>query len=264
MLAPRRAAMPGEHDPRPALVVGALACMVLAMGPVRPLGNVYDALGHLVPGRAMVRAPGQIASGLQLVFSVLVGFGVAALVRVSPIRWRLAAGAALVAVGTAGTLMIGYRGSEAPIVYSAHLARPAEEGLAFHRELAALGGTGPILDLPLDTPELTYGPTPPITLAAHHGRRTTTCHGSYPSDQADEIHRLARQLDRRTSTRRLAAMGVTTIVVQLPTQPDEAARVQREILDRADANPAGLVPLLARGRFHAYRLRTDDGPLARP
>lgn len=229
-----------EGDPRPALLVGALVVALVAAGPDLPetaarwlpaglaawVPDLWAAFGAVLPGLDAVRIVERLLQGVLVALCVLAGLGAAAMIRRSGRAAELVA-AALLLLAAADTLRVESLGLFQRYAFEYTDIRPDPDEVAFFRELERRGNTGPIFEVPvLEVTQILEAPRR-IWLATVHGRRTSTCFGSYlPADQA-QMAELAGRLPGRDAVDRLLAMGFTTLVVHHPQRPDPFERGRR-------------------------------------
>ena len=240
-----------EADPRPALLIGAFAVAILAAGPdsgwlLAGAGKqVYLFALQMIPGLAVVRVPGRISVGVQLVLCILAGLGAARLLRLPPRRFAPPLAVALILLVFCVTVQPPLLGMEPPTSYAPRKMRPPAKLLAFYASLESPGDAGPMLELPFhpkllgDNEVNPYGgphrlwyfseQAQQVLLAAYHGRRTSGCVASVIPPEREALHELEDRVWRRPVLRELARLGFTTIVVHHRSQHTaQLAGLQRE------------------------------------
>lgn len=268
-LAGRRRAAPGAGgDPRWALLVGGLLAAAVAAGPNNAmligavtspeigahLPNLHALLARVIPGLDAVRGIQRLVAGTHLALVVLAGLGAGALIRAAGSRGHLVA-IALVAIAAFDVLRLPALGFERRYRWDLEQVRPDDAEITFFQELARRGNRGPLLELP-DFPIV--GATQRILLSAWHHRRTSACFGSYPPAGRDALLALAAELPSPRSVRGLAALGFTTVVVQL--DKEFGGPLLRQTLDGAAERGAWIVPVHASRTRAAYALHAEAAP----
>ena len=223
---PARRSLAGiAGDPRAALAVAIAAIHVVSIGAVSgdftvPVvwdgegwpPNLYMALGTLLPGLDLVRAPAAIFNCAVLAIAILVGIGTAGLLR------RLAGARAgwLLVVLLAAVFVDMLRppalGLDADYTYARWRMRPPDERIAFFERLDALGNDGPLLMVPA-TPRRPRRESEATLLAAYHQRRIGQCYNSQHTPEVDRVRETSEALPAPHAIRALGEMGFTTFVV---------------------------------------------------
>lgn len=240
LASPRRRALPGlGGDPRPALLVAALAIALLATG-----GGVYRAVASVIPGLDVVRVPRFVMGGVHLCASVLAGLGAAALLGWTPARWRALVACALVAIAWIDVVRPPLPGLPPRVPLQTFALAPDAPTLAFYRTLAASGNAGPLLEVPMDDQRAAG-----VLLSLWHRRRTSRCYGSYSPPVVEAVIRIAGRLPGRDAVLAAGELGFTTIVVR--------TRSLRKAFDAFARTPEGRVlrPVHRDGRRAAYEIR---------
>jgi hypothetical protein len=271
----RRAVARAGGDPRWALLVGGLVAMYLAAGgttgeilrdmslgkdPPPLLPNAYEALAVFIPGLDVVRAPGALFSGTHLTFCILAGLGAAAAIRITPRRYALVVAAALILLAYVDTLRPETLGLRPRFSYRAVPFRPSPEVITFFQKLAALGNTGPILEVPVN-PDSFMTRSAAVFVQAYHRRPTSQCYNSYPGALRDEVKQISEGLPDTSAVRALQELGFTTIVVHHDPTEGPFARLRRQKFEEF-VNATGSSALR---RIHgsdlltAYEIRGDVG-----
>jgi len=237
-------------DPRWALALGALLVAFMAAGDdtARVLGerlgigtgtwNPYHALGEVLPGLRSVRGIVRLSAGVHLAACVLAGIGVAVLVRRAG-RLGAPLGVALVVAAWLEVMRPPLLGLQPQYVWRPYDIEVPAETIAFFDELARLGNTGPLFEVPPDGLHLFTTPKR-ILRSFHHGRRTSACFGSYQPPGLQELDALGARLPDRDAAEALRRAGFTTLIV------DGHRAIQP--LVRAAQAPDAPLRLLHRGR----------------
>jgi hypothetical protein len=224
-------------DPRLALVLGAACVAFMAAGDDTTrvlrdrfgvdvgLWNPYLALGELLPGLRSVRGIVRLSAGVHLVACILAGIGVAALVRRAG---ALAPAIALALVVLAGIEVTRPRalGLEPHYEWQAYPVRVPAETIAFFAELARLGNTGPLFEVPPDGLNLFTAPKR-ILRGFHHRRRTSACFGSYRPPGMEDLEAMAARLPERAAAEALHQASFTTLIVDGPVAIESLVRATR-------------------------------------
>jgi hypothetical protein len=210
-------------DPRVALLCAALLVAVMAAGsttawslqqaglPV-PAFDPYTALARVLPGLDAIRVVWRMSAAIHAMVCVLAGAGAAAAIALAGRHARMA-GAALCAA--AWLASFGWR---LPLHWQLEPVRPPQQSIDFFAELATQGNDGPLLEAPVDYTGGTniLGASARILLQAWHGRRTSSCYGSYIEPAREHLAELAAALPGRDAARELRALGFTTVVLHHP------------------------------------------------
>jgi hypothetical protein len=281
LLWPRRRALPAvaTGSPRAALVAGTIAVALVGAGPnlASPGArlDLWAALGRIVPGMALIRAPRAIEIDVVLGISVLAGIGCAGVLRaLGPRRaWMgLATLLGAVVVETLSPRVLLHDPCAAPAsirpapdiksllpLYALVLRPPADE-IRFYEQIGAGGTNGPIFEWPYAI--LCESGARILLLSAYHHRRTSSCHASYPPVQAAKLSRISERLPAPDAVAALREYGFTTIVVR----PDNR-RAKRTAFEAVASDPNSPLRLvLSDGRRVAYEIRgqEDVRPAERP
>jgi hypothetical protein len=205
----------------------------------REIPSLYGALAALLPGLDKVRGPGAIWCGVHVMFCVLTGLGMAALLRVVGDRYRTPLALALLLAIGLDTMRPAAFGMTPRLDYASFEMRPPDEELALYDRLEAQGNRGPILELPFDPRDISQS-SRALLVAAYHHRRISQCLNSYLPPEVEHVKVLSDRLPEVSALRELAALGFTTIVVQ-PDPPERAParrrRWQRELAEAAPGMP---------------------------
>ena len=270
--APRARAVRLARDPRPALLVGALLVAWIATGgnvaaqlaalregtePPVALPNLFAWIRALLPGAEAVRLPSALGPAVVLVATILAGLGVAALVRIAPPRWRIALGAALVALCVLDTVRPSWLGLEPTFHFTRVAIRPPDDALAFHAELERKGARGPFLELPLDRddPGYTIGRTSlEHLLTAWHGQRTSGCYTSFVPASVRELTHLTDVADPSVRAA-LHERGFRTVVLHHPAGSRRQRREATRLALESRGSGGELAPIVLGEHFSAYALR---------
>ncbi len=177
----------------------------------------------MIPGLAVVRVPGRISVGVQLVLCVLAGLGAARLLRLPPRRFAPPLAVALILGVFLVTVRPPLLGMEPPTTYAPQATRPPAKLLAFFASLESPGDVGPILELPFRRKRLgddgrgrfllpyrlSYfsEQAQQVLLAAYHGRRTSGCAASIIPPEREALHELEDRVSRRPVLRELARLS---------------------------------------------------------
>jgi hypothetical protein len=163
----------------------------------------------------------------------------------------------LIAVAFAETLHPAGLETRAAARYEVVALRPSDEEIGFFRRLAALGDTGPILEIP-DRPRAFTARTTGILLSAYHHRPTSWCHASFLPSEVDEVARLAARLPSRAAILAVRERGFATIVVHHPMEAPAAQRVARAFENFARGTHGALLQRLHRtDSMTAWRLAPE-------
>ena len=264
-----------DADPRLALLAGgALAALVAAgSNPSRWLAavaspelaawvpNLHTALATVVPGLDAVRGIQRLVTGTHLALTVVAGLGAGFLIRAAGRRGPWVA-VALLALTALDLFRLPALGLEPAYRWRLERARPSEEAIAFHAELARRGSRGPLLEVPLSEGPYRIAAAPEqILLNAFHGRRTSACFASYQAAGRERLAALVEALPRVDAIRALSDLGFTTLIVHLePTEPDSLRLAVA--LETAALTTPELVPLHAAGDRVAYRFEVASSSAA--
>jgi hypothetical protein len=234
-------------DPRPALLVGTLLVALVAAGPTLPeeaaralpgflaglVPDLWAAFSAVLPGLDAVRIVARLLQGVLLALCILAGLGAALLIQRSGRLAELVA-AVLLLFAAADTLRIESLGLEPRYDFEYTDIRPQPEDVEFFDALERRGNTGPILELPVLVGANVVAAPERIFLSILHGRRTSTCFGSYLPPDLEELGDLAERLPQRAAVARLVEQGFTTVVFHHPGRPDplRGKRLPRERIRR--------------------------------
>lgn len=255
LVIPSRYALAGlRGNPRPALVIGAFVAAAVSTG------LFFSVLSVLVPGLGAVRAPMQIGNGVHLACCVLAGCGVAALVRIARAgAWAAVVQAALLLAVALETLVLP--NLEEPFYTGRPYARvdtllipSAQESIAFFDRLLHIGNSGPLLELPLETPERPDTLLPGawrILLTSYHHRRTSACYGSVMPPSREQLSEVLGNFAA------LSDLGFTTVIVH---HASPAGTKERRWLDARARSGRPLRKLLSNSLLAAYAIE----PVPRP
>ena len=264
----RSGKLPG--DPRWAVLVGGLVCLILAAGgntgdvqraviqgepPPPLLPNLWSALSAALPPLRGLRGPAALLVGFHLSLAILAGLGGAALLRMAPDRWRPGVAGLLVLVAYVAVVQPARLGLEPRVRHQAVALRPSEETLAFFADLEAEGDQGPILEVPSPGGRLAEKrfASGALLRAAYHRRPVGSCGNSYRAPESEEVRELGRRLPNAAALARLRELGFTTIVVHHPPGTPGAAALRAGLDALAEQSPA-LEPLLRTPARTAYRI----------
>ncbi len=250
-------------DPRWALLVSLVLAVTLSIGALTGEGNyVTDAttdhfipwrvLAQWVPGLDVVRTPGAILPAAHMMLCVLAGFGAAALIRSAPARYAALVAALLIAVGVAETLRPSWLGYWEKTRYSTLRLAPNADELALHRDLAAMGDSGAILDAPVNPLHLQRA-SHEMLLAAYHRRPTSACYAY--TRIPPELIAVSDALPEATALRTAYAMGFRTVVLH-HAAGHARLRDMRKSFEASAREPEGarLERLAERPGVTAYRI----------
>jgi hypothetical protein len=267
ILAPRRARAPGRFgDPRWALLLGAVLCMLLATGgtagdiwrawsrgetPPPALPNLWAPLVAVVPGLDVIRAPAALFSGVHLALAALAGLGTAALARLVPRRHGPWLGAGLVLAAGVAVLRAPLGIAEG-VQYEVVPLRPPSATLAFFERLAELGDRGPILEVGY-AEENVAAEAASLLLSAYHRRATSACFNSFRGAAHETLRSLRLAPPSDASVAQARALGFTTVLLHHPGR-GEASAALRRAFDEYAATGAGLARVHGIGAMTAYAI----------
>jgi hypothetical protein len=265
-------------DPRVALVIAALFVALLATGgnakalmaarsgaaaPPIALPNLYAALAAALPGLSALRVISDLALGLHQVLCLLAGFGAAAALRLAPRSVLPYATAALIAVAFVETTRPAFLGLTPQPPFRSLALRPAEETLAFFRDLERLENRGPLLQVPIrpagEDGKLEAAWKADLTrdqfLTAYHHRRTSSCLGARFLWRVGGLEWWSRRLLDPGGIEAARNRGFTTVVVHHPPGRSFAERYAREVRRLARSSEGRLVPIATSESMTAYAFR---------
>lgn len=262
LLIPRKTAAPRlAGDARWMLLLGASFVTIVSMGPynngpVRMLfgpeppmrvPDIYSMLAVVVPGLDSIRVVARLVVALQIAICIFAGLGAAWLIRLAGRRGPIVAGVLLL-FATLTTL-----GPHRPPA-ATNLEVEASE-VKFFEDLAALGNSGPIVELPLRTGIVRTVTSPRQIMATrYHQRRTWTCYGSYHPEGRDETNEIIEQLPDPEAQRALRELGFSTVILRHKNPPGLRLKTKME----RDGRTAPRV-LLSTKTMTAYELRSRGG-----
>ena len=188
----------------------------LSRGEPPPIGlpNPFSALRAAIPGFDLVRSPASIAVGAHRLVSLLVGLGVAALLRPMSGRARQALACLIVGLVFIESVAPTWLGLRPRLVVKAREIRPEEDSLAVYETLARSGPGGPIFETPRRKSAVTEAYS--VLHAAFHRERTSGCAASFLQAGSDEMRELQSQLPAPEAVRRLSEIGFESITVHHP------------------------------------------------
>ncbi len=251
----RRAVGALEGDPRWALVLGAVLVLNLAAGgntgdqiaaymrgePGPPeLPNLYKALAAVVPGLDLVRGPGAMYSGTLMILCLFAGLGAGAVVRVTPRRYSAYVGVVLILFASLDVLRPSALGLRAHNTYSTVRVRPSPEAIGFFQELERMGNSGPILELPMRSSDVSKVSSA-VLLSAYHHRHTSHCYNSFRPKVLEEVKKMSARLPEDGAIRALRKMGFTTILVHHPSGDLSSTRRREEFVAYAEQTSGALL-----------------------
>lgn len=275
----RQRALAGiRGDPRAALVIAALFAALLATGgnqravmaawsgaaaPPIVLPNLYAALESILPGMSAVRVVSDLTLGAHQVLCLLAGFGAAAVLGLAPRKALPYATAALIAVAFVETTRPAFLGLAPHPPFQNLALRPADETLAFFRDLEQKGNRGPLLEVPV-RPLGTEGKfervwradiTRDQFLTAYHHRRTSSCFGARHHKKLGDLDWWSRRLLEPAGIEEARDRGFTTVVVHHPPGRSFPKRYAQRVQKLALASEGRLVPIATSESMTAYALR---------
>lgn len=254
-----------QGDPRGPLLAGAVLVALIAAGP--SLGrllpepfhtlDLYGLFAAFLPGLDAVRGVMRLAQGAHLALALLAGLGAAALLQRMG-RFAALAGIGLVLLAGFDVLRAPALGFERPYRWDYEVIAPDPEAVEFFAELERRGNSGPILELPL---RLGHSRIPVSTrrilVNSYHGRRTSTCFGSYKPAGRDRLEDLAARLPEPDAIRALADLGFTTVILE-PHYKQRSIKTRLWMrLERAARPGKGLERIHHTRERVAYALRPE-------
>jgi hypothetical protein len=255
------------RDPRWALLLGALLALFAATGgasvtlpgaapgdpPTTLVPNLYAWLARILPGLELIRGVSRLYSGVLLALCVLAGLGAAAILRAAPLPWRGAVAAALVLAAGIDTLRPAGLGLAPRVAFEMTEIAPAREQIAFFRELAERGNSGPIAEVPLDRKTQLRNNTA-ILLSAYHHRRTSACRNSFLPERLGELEATLARLPAAAAVRELRDQGFTTIVVHHESRSPRLEALRRRFARSARRPEAPIALVHATDSLSAYAI----------
>jgi hypothetical protein len=256
---PARLGLPAlGRDPRKAIGIGLLICYGLSFGAVagdyatirvwsqgEGLPPVpFMLLASHVPGLGVLRSPGVMYDCSMVVLALLIGIGMAALIRRVPDRFRVILTIGLVAIFFAEAARPSWLGPERTMKYTAFPMRPPQPVLDLYSELEAMGNTGPLLQVPA-APRQPRREAFATLLSAYHGRKTGQCYNSLHTPDVDHVREVSAGLPSRESVEALRRIGFTTLVVVYPYHDMKSPR-RRLAFEAFAGEPVSPIQELAR------------------
>jgi hypothetical protein len=246
------------RDPRWVILGALVVCYVLSLGGVtgdygtirtweegQPLPPVpYMLLADAIPGLGLARSPGAMYDDSMGILALLIGVGVAAVIRRVPARFRTLLAVSLVAIFFAEAARPSFLGPARTMKYTAFPMRPPQPVLDLYAELEAMGNAGPILQIPA-TPRQSRREAFVTLLSAYHQRKTGQCYNSFHRPQVNRVRELSEGLPSREAIDGLRELGFTTLVVVYPLH-DLKSAARRETFETFVARPGSPLRELAR------------------
>jgi len=223
-------------NPRPVLAIAALLVAAISTGPnllhpgsdtpvrwgtIEPLPglnlSLYHTAAQIIPGMDAIRVVTRLSVGAHLSLSILAGIGAAGLLRLSG-RFRTIMAIALITAAFFDVARPGNFAGPKRHAWTYHQARSSDAAIGFFETLAKMGNHGPLLELPI-AKGLGVSVQPPrrIMLTVHHGRRTSSCFGSYVSPATAALEDLSARLPAPEVVAQLRDLGFTTVIVDKNT-----------------------------------------------
>jgi hypothetical protein len=221
--------------------------------PLEP-SAAYEWLAGWMPGLNIGRAPAYMYGAAHVCVSVLAGLGCATVLTalLAGRRRSQAVGFAAASLVVLSAITVALT---APRFFMMR-QRPAEEELAFFRELAKKQNNGPILELPL-VDEIAWWDraSESLLLAAYHRRPTSECFASFVvSSLPDSVRDAITTLPAPEALHAIRAAGFTTILVH----HDGGGRGYAEPFEAAARNGGtGLTKVSATATRTAFAIQSD-------
>ncbi len=254
-------------DPRPALLFGGLLAVWMATGPLLgwatglPLPDLYSAAAALLPGLDNIRVVSRLSTGLTLTLCILSGVGTAALLRWIP-NQTSAAAAGLIALAVATAAGAPGLAPGNGIAWTSQPLGGDPVALAFYEDLENRGNRGPVFELPFDedprTQSFAVTMAPPrIFLSHYHGRKISTCFGSFYPPGRGRLGSVASKLPAPGALEELSALGFTTLVAH--HSPGTGASWRRRMMSLPSSGELRLHPIAETPRHTAWEIRNAAG-----
>ena len=134
--------------------------------------------------------------------------------------------------------------------------------LAFYEELEKRGNRGPVFELPFDedprTKSFAVTMAPPrIFLSHYHGRKISTCFGSFYPPGRGRLGILAANLPAPDALEELSALGFTTLVAHHSN--GNATAWRRRMRSHPASGELRLDPVAETPRHTAWEIRISPG-----
>ena len=243
-----------RRDPRWILLGSAVAVALFAAGPTLqrlvepvPFPDLYSTLGTVIPGLKTVRGVHRLAGGVNLLLCILAGIGAAAMLRRAGRRQNTLA--ALLIIGSVAHVLYPAALGIAPErQWKTVTARPADNAIELARTLRS-AGTGPVFEVPYAGKKVARQPYE-IFLSYYHGRRTSSCFGSYMPEN-EQMRSAALRLPNPGAVATLRAMGFDTVLLHHGPPPSQKKSLFDATAARADS---GIQTLASTPAMTAYSI----------